>query len=799
MSAFRRALRALGKGDRKVTAVFAADSRAAARAVAHLRAGIDLPIFLFTLEAPDALTAAECERVVVGASSVALWWRAQRALWPYWPALSVGQWTGKSGNWLLKAAPLCIPPFRTLILNENDDLFAGSVPAIGNHASRRLRELRGSAKHRCFDMLRGIGLFGFANIAQACSPLSRFAFGQLKREMALEMETPAPSGEGMARFAYKNRDWNHAALRELLARTEARWILFERAGTHEPAEELLAPFADPNTFAVSRQAGIREWRKLLFATAPFRALQLGERTRVLAPVSPQMLVDRQKLLALGIPALSSFGSSWFLLFWKAAAAGWPSYSVGSREEQGCLAAVPFEEAEFVKTLLDGAGLRRLKPREPALLRGSIAQSATTGPGFRDLPRVLILSPYLPYPVSHGGAVRIYNLCRCLADRVDFVLACFREKGETINYSKLHEIFREVYVVDVDEKPVDSELPKQVREYESSSMRALVGQLCREKQISVLQTEYTQMAAYREAAPETPAILVEHDLTFTLYGQLAERDPSLARQTEYVRWLNFERERLRAFDVVWTMSELDRERAIAEDAAPEQTVAIPNGVDLQRFCIASKTEPSEEILYVGSFRHGPNYLGFDELRRNIMPEVWRQFPAARLRVVAGPDHLKHWPGSKDLDSRITVHGFVEDLLPFYREASLVVAPLPVSAGTNIKVMEALACERAVISTPVGCAGLELRDGVDAVIRDLGPDFSSAICRLLAQPALRKAIAVAGRSTAVARFSWESIANKAYESYAAVAPGRRVGGADALLEHEAGKLPATDLAKQARAIG
>jgi glycosyltransferase involved in cell wall biosynthesis len=769
----KRILRAAGKSDRKVVAVFTTTRAAAERAVAHLRAGVELPIWLFTREEPLPETAALCERVVVSGSAAHLWWRAQRELWPYWTALGVAEWTGKRGDWFLKAAPFCIPPFRALILNESGDFFSGSPGGVVRHARRRAREVRVSMANRGIDIARGGGLFCFAFVAQWYSPLSRYAFGKLRREHGLTIEAAPPAGGGVARFEYKNREWNRGALLQLLAETDARWILFERAGEQEAWDDLAGAFDDPNTFAVSRQMGVRGWRKLLFATAPFRALQRDERARVLAPVSPQMLVDRAKLAALGAPDLSSFGSNWFLLFWKAAAAGWKSYSAGSQGKAGELAAVPYDEAEFVKTLLDDPAMRRLAPREPDLARGSIVQYNGPSPGFRGLPRVLIVSPYLPYPLSHGGAVRIYNMCRALGDRVDFVLACFRERGDKTDYAKLYEVFREVYVVDVDEKNTNPALPKQVSEYETAGMRALIGNLCREKKIALLQVEYTQMAAYREAAPATPAILVEHDLTFTLYRQFAERDPGEAAQREYRNWLSFERERLRAYDAVWTMSELDREGAMAEGSARERTLAIPNGVDLRRFSCGAQTAAADKIFYVGSFRHRPNYLGFEELRNAIMPAVWRAFPEVRLHVVAGPDHLKHWPGAKELDPRITVYGFVEDLIPHYREASLVVVPLPVSAGTNIKLMEALACERAVVTTPVGCAGLELMDGSDALIRDLGPAFADAICDLLRDPAKRARVAAQGRNTARERFSWESIAAKAYECYEAMLAGKPCG--------------------------
>jgi glycosyltransferase involved in cell wall biosynthesis len=281
-------------------------------------------------------------------------------------------------------------------------------------------------------------------------------------------------------------------------------------------------------------------------------------------------------------------------------------------------------------------------------------------------------------------------------------------------------------------------------------------------------EYTQMAAYREAAPSVPAILVEHDLTFMLYRQFAERDASHAARREYQKWLRFEQERLKAYSAVWTMSEHDREQAVAAGSPPARTYAVPNGVDLERFSPRAKTSETPEILYVGSFRHRPNLLGFHELRERILPNVWKRFPSVRLRVVAGPDHEKHWAPPAGMDDRIVLHGFTADLLPMYAEATLVVVPLPVSAGTNIKLMEALSCQRAVVTTPVGSAGLELVDGQDAMIRDLGPDFAEAICALLASADLCERIARNGRATAEKRFGWRAIAGTAYETYGEIVP-------------------------------
>jgi glycosyltransferase involved in cell wall biosynthesis len=197
------------------------------------------------------------------------------------------------------------------------------------------------------------------------------------------------------------------------------------------------------------------------------------------------------------------------------------------------------------------------------------------------------------------------------------------------------------------------------------------------------------------------------------------------------------------------------------------------VDIERFTPAPPSQ-DPEVLYVGSFRHLPNIIGFEKLRHEVMPIVWRRFGGARLRVVAGPEPDRYWREflhreyPKDLDSRIHAHAFVEDLRPLYASAAVVAVPLEVSAGTNIKVMEAMACGRAVVSTPVGCAGLGLVDGQDALIRSAVEDFAEAICDLLGDPSRRYAIAEAARRTVEQRFSWSAIAECAYASYLQLQP-------------------------------
>ncbi len=801
MSYWKGRLRSLlslaGKGEEKVAGVFGVTAEASQRAVLHVREGAPgVPVWLFTTVAPLPETVALCERVFQNRNSLALILCAERELWKRWLAISVGTWTGEHGRWALKAAPFLVPPFRVLILNRDGGFFSGTPANVFLYFSRAVKDRVQSARGRLLDhfdewraqarnLARGLGklaaatgLLALATALRWTFNPHRFLFRKLRGDQPLMLDTETSAGQETARFQHASTEWNGDALEKLALESDARWILWLDGEEDDFLGDGTVLFEHSQTFAASRQASFRGWKPMLVATAPFRTLQAGEASRVLAPLSSAILVDRKKLLALGVPRCSMPATAWLILFWKAAAAGWRSYSVGRNVPLRELADFPIQETSFALGVLADRSLRRLRPRQEELSRGNIAFA----PGLDRMAdrdsgrlRVLLVSPFLPYPLSHGGAVRMFNLCRELSHRVDFTLIAMREVNDFVDYGTLHEVFREVHVVDKDERPPEDEsVPAQVSASELKSLRALIAQLSQKLSPHLIQIEFTHFAAFRESAPGVPAILVEHDLTFSLYRQLAEANPSAAAGREYERWLAFERKWLRIYEGVWTVSEDDRKSAIEVGGrSGDRTFSIPNGVDIERYqpCEAETDVP--EVFYVGSFRHLPNIIGFEKLRQEIMPKVWEKTPDTRLRVVAGPEHERYWRqfGRKEdlrrIDPRIEIHGFVEDLRPLYARASVVVVPLEVSAGTNIKVLEAMACGKAIVTTPVGCAGLGLQDEYHLAVRQDWGQFADAVSEILSMPALRRGLGARARKAVEESFSWSAIADQAYESYLAVA--------------------------------
>ncbi len=203
-----------------------------------------------------------------------------------------------------------------------------------------------------------------------------------------------------------------------------------------------------------------------------------------------------------------------------------------------------------------------------------------------------------------------------------------------------------------------------------------------------------------------------------------------------------------------MSEQDRALLAQPNA-----IVIPNGVDLDRF-IPEIERPGERLLFIGSFRHFPNIVAYRFFVDQVWPILREKSPGISLTVVAGPDPLLYWRAHTGLssirrDDRIRMLEFVADVRPLYVEANIAIVPTLESAGTNLKVLEAMAMDRAVVSTSSGCAGLGLEHGVNVWIADQPAEFAAAIETLLADGDLRRRIAGNGRLHAEQNFGWRPI--------------------------------------------
>jgi len=362
------------------------------------------------------------------------------------------------------------------------------------------------------------------------------------------------------------------------------------------------------------------------------------------------------------------------------------------------------------------------------------------------PRVAVVSPYYPWPLGHGGAVRIYSMLREASREFDLFLYCFAEAGAEGNPGPVMEFVHQAVLFEMPryrEPRWASLAPPEVREFRSAALRERLRADGVQFGFSLVQAEYTQLAPY------TDDVLVEHDVTFDLYAQLAEKKFGFGAWWDWWRWWRFEMAAARRMRRVVVMAEKDA--AQLEGAA---VCVLPNGVDLARF-VPCPEPVGLRLVFVGSFRHFPNVTAFRFFFEEVWPIVRLAVPEVSLEVVAGPDYLRYWADAPASGDGVMVHGFVSDVVPLYRAATLVLSPTLVSAGTNLKVLEAMAMERAVVSTTSGCAGLGLQHGESVWIGDGAEAFAEGVILLLRDAGLRRRIAWAARALAEANFDWTAI--------------------------------------------
>lgn len=366
-------------------------------------------------------------------------------------------------------------------------------------------------------------------------------------------------------------------------------------------------------------------------------------------------------------------------------------------------------------------------------------------------RIAVISPYFPYPLAHGGAVRIFNLLREMSSEFDIFLFTFGDNETSADLQPVLDLCARLIMV---EKPRYREprwstlVPPEVHEFRSPAMLAALARIRNQYKIEAVQVEYTMLAPY------AGDVLVEHDVTFALYRQIRDRSPSIAHRWDYFRWRRFENKWIARYRKVVVMSELDRALLNRPNVA-----VIPNGVDLVRFTPEIE-RPGERLLFIGSFRHFPNILAYRFFVEQVWPILRKHSPQITFTAVAGPDPVLYWREHTGLstipkDDRIRLLEFVSDVRPLYVETNLAIVPTLVSAGTNLKVLEAMAMDRAVVSTSSGCAGLGLEHSVNVWIAGQPEDFAQAIQTLLEDHTLRRRIAGAGRLHAEKNYGWRQI--------------------------------------------
>jgi len=260
---------------------------------------------------------------------------------------------------------------------------------------------------------------------------------------------------------------------------------------------------------------------------------------------------------------------------------------------------------------------------------------------------------------------------------------------------------------------------------------------------------------------TPSVLFQHNVESALWRRQAKHQANPAKRIAFAieAWKmdRYERATVRRFHHIIAVSENDRDLMSAMTDASRITVA-PTGVDLAQYRAVAGREASEPIvMFLGSMDWEANVDGVEFFCRDIWPRIRAAVPAARFRIVG------RRPGARvqrltELPS-VEVTGDVPSVVEYLQDAAVFVVPLRIGGGTRLKIYEAMAAGRAVVSTSIGAEGLDVNHGRDVILADEPTSFADGVISLLTDPKRRRAME-SEAATQAARFDW-SVVVKQFE--------------------------------------
>jgi sugar transferase (PEP-CTERM/EpsH1 system associated) len=376
-------------------------------------------------------------------------------------------------------------------------------------------------------------------------------------------------------------------------------------------------------------------------------------------------------------------------------------------------------------------------------------------------RLLVLTPTLPHPPIWGFNIRVSQLVRHLASKHEVTLLSYEGPHDSAARQALGNMCTSIVLVPALKRSMSLRRFAQVRatmsvssfhlhRFYSQEMQTALTKILHDVRPDLVQIESSAMAMFDFG--NAPVVLDEHNLEYELLQRTAAIEESRIRRLH----AGLESRKVKKEEAaVWRRVDgcvltSTREQAIVNAAEPDlPTAVVPNGVDLDYFRPKDAAIKPGSLVFTGLLTYRPNADGASHFVRAIFPSIVAARPDATFTAVGWglPDDLRSLLGE-----RISHTGRVDDVRPYLASAAVVVVPLRIGSGTRLKVLEALAMGKAVVTTRVGCEGLDVNDGDHLLIADEPDEFASAVVRLLDSPAEADRLGRRGRARVESRYGW-----------------------------------------------
>jgi sugar transferase (PEP-CTERM/EpsH1 system associated) len=376
------------------------------------------------------------------------------------------------------------------------------------------------------------------------------------------------------------------------------------------------------------------------------------------------------------------------------------------------------------------------------------------------------------PPDTGGKIRSYNILRQLARQHSITFFSFYAAHNPDVHAELKHMFDRVVTMplriptpksfaemcDYAVRLFSSE-PYGITKYCRPEVRRGLRSLLEEENYDVILCDFMAVAGVIPWDCATPKVLFTHNVEATIWRRHYEVASNVIwRAISWQEWRKMEaaeRRYLRLADRVLAVSETDRD-AFAAFLSAEKLTVIPTGVDVEYFQPLAGEEAANSLVFTGSMDWLPNEDAILYFADAILPLIREHSPEVFLDVV-GRNPSRKLQALAESEKSIRLTGWVDDIRPFVGRGSICIVPLRIGGGTRLKIFEAMAMGKAVVSTSVGAEGLAVRSGENIVLADTPNDFAQAVISLLRDPRRRQQLGAAARTLVQENYSWTIVAN------------------------------------------
>ena len=392
-------------------------------------------------------------------------------------------------------------------------------------------------------------------------------------------------------------------------------------------------------------------------------------------------------------------------------------------------------------------------------------------------KILFVTTRIPYPPWEGHQIRTYNLLKRVCEKHEVKLVSFvRSDEDPAHADHLRTICKSVDLIKI---PADqsklkllttilagvvTKTPFVVRKYSAPEMEQKLRQVIAQDSPDLIHFDMLPLAQYIPLCGDTPTVLNDHNVESLLVERRAEATSSIPEKVFFSNQApkleQFESYASKNATEILVCSQDDAD-ILSKMADGKQMHIIANGVDIEQFVPSADVQVDpNKIIFVGGMGWFPNKDGMNFFIKEVMPLISEVIPASSLTVVGKSDGLEIPDQLKD---KVSATGFVDDFRPLVHEAGVYILPLRVGSGTRLKLLEAMAMGKAIVSTRIGAEGVVLEDGENILMADSPQDIAAAVIKLMNDEQLRDRLGKAAHEQAEKLYDWRILGDKLLAVY------------------------------------